>query len=260
MPTFAQLCDIHVGQEVIYDLNTSKFIKKPTHDLKFFNKVLEFLKFLKPDVIILGGDQLDQFGVAKFNKDSKIAQVEELLVEQYDTFNEKFLKPLEEIARSIVWLQGNHDARIVDLLKTKPQLTGLVEPWTYLSLKHRTNLTNRGEIFKLGKLHFTHGDNISSSGDIAKNAANHYHRNIRFGHFHTYRTYTMFSPTDIRDTKTSIAVPAMTFRAAGWAQNKPNTCLQGFNYGEVTKRGNFTDQVVIRTPDGFKAEGAWYVV
>ena len=99
MPTFAQLCDIHVGQEVIYDLNTSKFIKKPTHDLKFFNKVLEFLKFLKPDVVILGGGQLDQFGVSRFNKDSKIAQVEELLeLKPLDLCTNNYVKILACVA------------------------------------------------------------------------------------------------------------------------------------------------------------------
>lgn len=259
--TFVFLPDIHAGFETIYDIESCKHITKPTHDLKFFNKVLEFIETFSPSYIILGGDQLDNFGISRFNSKDKIAQVEDSLVRQYETFDHNFLAPLLATGANLVWLQGNHDARIVDLIREKPGLQGLVEPWKYLNLKDLgVALYNRGEVFKLGKLHFTHGDNISYSGDIAKSAAMHYHRNIRFGHFHTYRAYTMFSPTDIRDTKTAIAVPAMTHRAAGWANGKPNTCLQGFSYGEVTSRGNFSDTVVIRTPEGFKIGKDWYHV
>jgi metallophosphoesterase superfamily enzyme len=251
--SFIFLPDIHAGMEMVYDIKSAKHLRRPTHDIKFFKSILLAIKKIEPKYIILGGDQLDNHSVARFNKDSKISQVKDLLVEQYDLFNNLFLCPLLDTGANIIWLQGNHDARIVDFIEKNPMVAGLTEPWTYLELQKRgVQLYNRGEVFKLGKLYFTHGDNIPASGDIAKSAANHYHRNIRFGHFHTYRAYTQFSPVDALDTKTAIAVPALTHRSMGWANGKPNPCLQGFCYGDVTKRGNFMDTVVVRTPEGFK--------
>ena len=257
--TFVALFDIHIGREVVYNISKSTFEERPTHDLKFIKKVFNFISDFKPNYVILGGDQLDFSSISRFNKGSAIDQINEVLTRDYDDLDRYIISPLNQLNSNIIWLQGNHDDRIVDFLKKHPVFTGLIEPWSYLvNLPAIATMKNRGELFNLGKLWFMHGDNLSCSGDIAKNA-HHYQRNIRFGHFHTHRAYTIHNPTDSKDVKTCIAVPALCKRAPGYGNKKPNQWLQGFNYGYVSKRGNFQDYVVIDTPEGIRVEGKNYL-
>jgi len=261
--SFISLYDMHVGFEHVFDSPNSRWKYQPTHDEKFIKKVFTFIQDLAPTHVIFGGDQFDFSSISRFNKDSKVAAVGEALEKEYLEWERIFGKNLCALVHFNVpfftWLIGNHDDRTTEFTSKYPQLTGLIDPVKYLKLKDLgVNIKNRGELYNLGKLWFTHGDQIRASGDIAKNAALHYNRNIRFGHFHTLRSYTLHSAVDAKDVKTAIGVPAMTHRSAAWGKNRPNQCLQGFGYGFVSKKGNFSDYQVVNTPEGFVINGKRY--
>jgi len=263
--SFIFLPDIHVGFEHVFDALNSRWRYQPTFDEKFIQKVFKFFQDLNPTHVILGGDQFDFSSISRFNKDSKVAAIGAALEKEYLEWQRIFGAKLEMLqsygagGSSISWLIGNHDDRTTEFTSKYPQLTGLIDPVKYLKLKDLgVTVKNRGELYNLGKLWFTHGDQIRASGDIAKNAALHYNRNIRFGHFHTLRSYTLHSAVDAKDVKTAIGVPAMTHRSAAWGKNRPNQCLQGFGYGFVSKKGNFSDYQVVNTPEGFVINGKRY--
>ena len=260
--SFIFLPDIHVGFEHVFDALNSRWKYQPTHDEKFINKVFSFISDLAPTHVIFGGDQFDFSSISRFNKDSKVAAVGEALEKEYREWIRIFgegLNYFDSPFPSFTWLIGNHDDRTTEFTSKYPQLTGLIDPVKYLKLKDLgVTVKNRGELYNLGKLWFTHGDQIRASGDIAKNAALHYNRNIRFGHFHTLRSYTLHSAVDAKDVKTAIGVPAMTHRSAAWGKNRPNQCLQGFGYGFISKKGNFSDYQVVNTPEGFLINGKRY--
>lgn len=246
---------MHIGFEHVYGYTESKFIRKPTHDAKFLKKIFNFCEDFSPSRVIFGGDQFDFASLSRFNKDAKIAQIESAVLEEYKAF-ESLVPP--NLLENSVYMIGNHDDRPTEFAAKYPQISGLIDPVKYLGLKDRATVISRGALYNIGKLWFAHGDQISNRSDIAKNAALHYYRNIRFGHFHTYRSYTLHSAADVKDVKTAIAVPAATHRHAAWAKGKPNQCLQGFLYGEVSKKGNFSDYVVVNTPEGFVVNGKRY--
>lgn len=252
------LPDLHIGFEHGIDIGSNKFIRTPVHNKKLIRRILQFCTDLQPDFTIFGGDQFDFASVSRFNAGNTIAAHPGAIEEEFSEWNDIFGKNCDKIpSPNLVWLEGNHDVRLAQFAAKHPQLGGLCNPIVHLGIKPHTTVA-QGGLFKLGKLFFTHGDNISYRGDVAKNAVSTYYRNILFGHYHTYRAFTLQTALD-ESPKTAIAVPAAgAIRSANWAKNKPNSCLNGFAYGFVTKKGNFHNTVVVETPEGFKVSGKLY--
>lgn len=204
--------------------------------------MLAFAKDFKPDVWILGGDFLDCSCISHHNK-GKPGRVEGLrLLSDAAEGHKAFIEPVEQIAKTCVYMVGNHEFWLHDLTDEMPTLEGVVGLEALLKLDNWTVIP-QGEAYHLGKLTFIHGDTLSGGEHVAKNAVITYERNIRFGHFHTYQTYTKSSPLDYKNAKTGMAIPCLCTKLPSYGKGKPNRWVQGFNFGYVHPNGTFNDYV-----------------
>lgn len=251
MTRFLATFDLHFGFE------RRAGHKVPLHDMKSWAAVMEFAKDFKPHTWIHGGDMLDCGAISHHNK-HKPGNVEGLrLLADAEQGNREFIKPVEEIAKERIYITGNHERWLEDIVDEMPALEGVVD------LKHLLKLNKwdtipQGGMFNLGKLTFIHGDQLSGGEGAAKKAVIDYERSVRFGHFHTYASYTKTSPVDYKQAKTGISVPCLCLKGPSYGKGKPNRWTQGFLYGYIDEKGMFNDYVVIITDGRFTVNGQTY--
>ncbi len=158
---------------------------------------------------------------------------------------EALIKPIEGLVKGEkVYIIGNHEDWLTDLTDQIPSLDGLIDLKTILKLKD-WNVIPQGGAFNLGKLTFIHGDQVKGGEHIAKNAVVNYERSIRFGHHHTYQTYTKCSALDYKNAKTGTAVPCLCTKNPKYGEGAANRWIQGFLYGYIDTDGAFYDSVVL---------------
>lgn len=256
---FIALFDIHVGFEKKF-LNGKTHLV-PTHNVKAIKATLDFAKDFKPDIVVLGGDQLNFAPISHWER-GKVKNIEGARIkEDMDVFDDLILSPIEKLKpKKKKWLFGNHDAWVSQFIEEFPYLEGLIEPENYFDLRSKKwDIFYPGEVCKVGKLNFVHGDMIRG-GDPVKKAASEYYRNLRFGHFHTYGALSIFNMADSKDTKTIIACPSLSSKNPNYRKNAPNRWITGFLYGYIWPDGRYNDYVVIMTEDKFVLNSKFYGV
>lgn len=240
MHKFLATYDLHFGFE------RKNGHKIPLHDTKAWGATLAFARDFKPDTWIIGGDFLD-CGVISHHNHGKPGATEGLKLIGDATEGRKFfIDPIEEImgSKEKVYLIGNHEDWLTDLTDKIPALEGLVDLETLLHLG-KWNVVPQGGTYRLGKLTFIHGDTVKGGEHVAKNAVINYERNIRFGHHHSYQTYTKCSAIDLKNAKTGVSVPCLCGKSPKYGEGSPNRWAQGFLYGYIGDKGYFNDYVVI---------------
>lgn len=252
---FISIFDAHVGYEAEY---TSKdgWKQKPAHDVKFLNLIWQFAADFKPDKIIFGGDQnhFDQLG--KWRKGQPIAEFPDSVRNEYLLAEKLLLTPARELNAEIIWLKGNHDIRTETMMAEKPSLSGLLEIKNIINMEG-VKIIERGGLYKLGKLHFIHGDTIKSTAHPAKTMVAHYGVNIRCGHFHRFEAATLTRRVEPLHPITGIVMPCACHRNPAYLNNSPNAWAMGFGFGYVSKGGNFWDTIVFNA-NGFIVNGKEY--
>jgi metallophosphoesterase superfamily enzyme len=252
MKTFAYLTDLHYGFE------RKSGHKVPLHDLKAFGAAYEFLKDFKPDVLIAGGDFLDCGVISHHNKQKKRSTEGLRLLSDAEGLRAEVLKPLEALkAKELVYQIGNHEDWVDDLIEENPGIEGMVEIRKMLALE-QWRVVPQGGYYNLGKLTFLHGDQLSGGDHVAKAAVVAWERSVRFGHFHTYQTYTKVSPIHEKLGRTGIAVPCLCTKDPKYGEGKANRWVQGLNWGYVMPDGSYHDYVSIITNGRLVANGKVY--
>lgn len=218
--------------------------KKPLHDIRAINAMLNFAADFAPHEFIMGGDALDCGAVSHHNK-NKPGKTEglKLLVDAQECV-EHLIKPIESITKEkTTFIIANHEKWVQDLVDEMPSLEGILDIKNLLHLKN-WNVIPHGGVYNLGKLTFAHGDTISGGENVAKAAVIGYERNIRFGHYHSYSVFTKNSPIEYKLAKTGIQVPCLCHKAPSYGKGKPNKWLQGFLMGYIGDGGQFNDYVI----------------
>lgn len=173
----------------------------PYQDQDAYDTVLNYAEEWQPDDIIIGGDFAD-FKQVSFWKD---APGRSTLSDEINTVK-RYLMGLRETfpIQRIVYLEGNHEARLARYLYTKaPELYGLPEltvptllKLADLNIEYVSNislLTHNQNPFKLGKLFVLHGHEVKMSWDGINLARTMYlrtHQNVIFGHHHQAQQFT----------------------------------------------------------------------
>lgn len=251
MKTFIATFDLHYGFE------RKGGHKVPLHDEKAWNAVVKFAQDFRPDTWILGGDFLDCGSISHHNK-NKPGQTEGFkLAQDAEAGKELFINPVVDNSDKHVYMVGNHERWLLDLVDERPALEGILEVENLLDLDG-WQIIPQGGALDLGKLTFIHGDTISGGEHVAKAAVINYERSIRFGHFHTYQTYTKTSPQNYKNAKTGIAVPCLCTKTPGYGAGKPNKWVQGFNFGYIHDNGFFNDYVATIIDGKFTVNGKTY--
>lgn len=197
----------------------------------------------------MGGDMIDAACISHHNHGKPGATEGLKLLDDAKGGRDLFISPVEKIMgnKELVYIIGNHCAWLEDLTDAIPALEGLIDVRSLLKLDQRWNLIPQGEAYNLGKLTFVHGDQLKGGEGVAKAAVIAYERSVRFGHFHTYASYTKTSTIDYKLGKTGVAVPCLCTKNPKYGGGAPNRWAQGFLYGYVQSNGNFNDYVSIIT-------------
>jgi hypothetical protein len=249
---FIATFDLHFGWE------RRNGHKIPLHDPAAWAAVMKFAQDFKPHIWIWGGDALDCGAISHHNK-GKPGRTEGMrLAEDAEQGHALFIKPVEEVtADKLVYLTGNHEDWLNDFVEDTPTIEGLVDLKKLLRLNKWT-VIDQGGMFHLGKLTFLHGDAIKGGEHIAKKAVTDYERSVRFGHHHTYQTYTKVSPIDYKNAKTGIAVPCLCTKSPKYGEGAPNRWVQGFLFGYLHEDGSYNDFVVTIINGRFVVGGRIY--
>lgn len=234
----------------------------PLHDQSAIDAMLAFAEDFKPHHLVLGGDILD-CGVVSHHNSKSPRKVEGMrLAEDAQMAKKRLITPLEATVSRLhrggnrkIWIPGNHEDWIEDLLDKNPGLEGLVDPINLLGLGAYEH-TEYGKTASLSKqLNFCHGDTVKGGENVAKTAVQHYLSNIRFGHHHTFQSFTMTSPVDAELPRNATAVPCLCTKDPKYNEGKPNRWAQGFLYGYLHPNGNFNDYVALIINGRFIANG-----
>jgi|SRR5579871_296826 len=259
MKKFVALYDMHFGWE--RGLVKGKWVEKLACNIKAIGVVKKFINDFKPDILILGGDQLNCGPVSHWHQGKPILSEKFRLKDEMDQLNQVILKPYDNIPKKI-WLDGNHEAWITDFISANPGIQGLVEPVNYLNLEKRGwDIYSQGEVARVGKLNFVHGDVVlrqASTVNPARTLLGAYHRNIRAGHIHSYSAAVQKTAVDSQDWHSAIVVPSLSVIEPFWVKNRPVNFVNGFLYGYVYPDGSFTDQVVLINKNQFTLGGKKY--
>jgi metallophosphoesterase superfamily enzyme len=246
---FAVLYDIHIGYETRVDARGVSR-RHPVHDVRALATTFHFLEYWCPHVVVLGGDQLNLFGVSRHTYGKALQREGHRLREDYELLDRLVIRPIEELQPAPIrkiWHNGNHeDWLFTELQERTPALEGIISPIDYLDLEARGwEIRTSSEFTRLGKLYICHGSALRAK-DAAKRYVSLYRRNIRIGHYHTYQVHADVHDIADRSYHTAVVVPALASCDFTYRNGMPSDALQGFLIGEYDPRtGHFNDQVLI---------------
>lgn len=246
--------DIHWG----YELEGGR--KKPLHNRKAINVMLEFARDYRPHGFILGGDQLDLGAISHWNKTRKLGMEGLRIQQDIDEFGSQVMAPIEEVTlHDQVWLNGNHERFMEDLVEYEPGLADTLNIPRMLNLENREwKFIPTGGHLDLGKLRFVHGDQLGGGDAVAKAAILEHNHSIAFGHFHTAQSYVKHSPVDSTDIHVGIAVPCLANRGPGYMKKRANKWANGFLFGATFPDGSFTYYMPLIVNGRLYANGRTY--
>ena len=222
-----------------------------------------FLSDYKPDVLVLGGDNLDMACISHWLKQNLLRQRDlPLPKDYYNDYNRDVSRPLRQVAGpkcKIIFLGGNHDwAWVERYIEENPNAEGFVNLDKNIEEVDEFIPYQMDRFYKIGRLFYHHG--FRRNKYHAALTAIESLRAVRYGHLHTLQAYTQSSNIDIEDYHIAISCPCWCNRAEGYARNRPNAHVNGFQVGYVEKDGSFEDYIVVINKNWFRAEGKNYKV
>lgn len=191
---------------------------------------LDFCKRNRVGIFVLGGDNLDCGAISHHTKGKPKLRPTGQMKADLDGFRKEMLDAIDPLLPSScikVWLTGNHEAWLEQMLEEQPELDGLIDFPKYLELEKRGWLVKpQGGHFKYGKLKWIHGDVVSGSGiNAVRNALNTYVENIVMGHGHGAYSATKTLPHSSREKWQAWMLGTGGDRDAGYLKNKPTGWL-----------------------------------
>jgi predicted phosphodiesterase len=226
--------DSHWG----YEIKAGK--KRPLHDPKAHEILLQIAHDWRPNVVIMGGDGLD-CGAASHWNSNKPRLTEGLRLEKDAEDYRAVLTGLACLdPKEKHYIMGNHEDWVTQFVDANPAVEGLVSIEQMLHLEEDGwQVHPQGSVINVGKLYFMHGDTVRSSTYPARYAVDTYGRSICFGHFHSPQSYTKVSALDSSDVHTGRSVGCLCRKDPGYGRGSPNRWAQGFLLFERAHDGFF---------------------
>lgn len=188
-------------------------------------------------IFLFGGDNLDCGSISHHTKGKPKFRPTGKMKQDLDGFRREMLDEIEARLpkRCIkVWLTGNHEAWLDQMLEEQPELDGLLSITGYLKLEERGWLVKpQGGHFKHGKLKWIHGDVVNGSGiNAVRNALNTYVENIVMGHGHTAASATKVLPHSKQHKWQAWMTGTGGELSAEYLKNRPTGWINQFNITE----------------------------
>jgi predicted phosphodiesterase len=239
----------------------------PYYDKPTWTAILDYVKRNKPDYFIFLGDQFDFECVSHHTKGKPIFRPAGSLQADLDGFKESILKPLYAVLPKgckRIWLEGNHERFLTDLIEEQPELQGIVDHIKYLSLKSAGwQIIPLNGAYKLGKLTLIHGNQLQGGmgyigNQPSKKAVEIYATSVLMGHTHSAQSYTRVSPADQHQKWAGYVSPVAGNQNPRFMRNKPNANTTGLSIVELRSNGNFNCFLALTTDGQFAYGGEVY--
>lgn len=224
----------------------------PLHNKKAVSVAMKFVKWFKPDIVVLGGDALEMGPADHWAKEKCNLRKSEgqRLLRDYQDFDKEILTPLERMcprARK-VYLGGNHEIWAERLVDEFPALEGFVEvenalrlkergwEWIPYLVKQRHGGIHKG-ILKIGKLTIVHGE-YTNKYHAAK-TADSFMKSVLYFHTHDLQVFTKVTVEDPNDFHTCSSGGCLSDRSPQYMWGRPNRWVHAFAVIYFQDNGNF---------------------
>ena len=171
---------------------------EPTHDEAALEVALAITKDVKPDVIVMVGDNIDAPEFGKYRLTPAFQRTMQAAIDRATTLCAQLRAIAPEA--EIVWLAGNHEERIPNyLLDNASAAFGLrrgntPESWPVLSIPYLCRMDETGVDYRTGypaghywinqRLRVIHGDKVASGGSTAHKYLATEKTSVIYGHIH----------------------------------------------------------------------------
>ena len=188
------LPDVQIG----YYLD-GKGVLHPTHDEAAIDVVLQIVRAVHPDRIVMHGDNLDLPELSRYRLSPAFARTTQATVDRGGLFAAQVRAAAGDECQ-ITWLEGNHEVRlpnyIIDNAKGAFGLrqAGKPDSWPVLSVPSLCRLGDHWVSYLPGypaneawindRLRVIHGHNVVSNGSTAHKYLAHERVSTVFGHIH----------------------------------------------------------------------------
>ena len=172
---------------------------QPTHDEAALDIALQMVRFKRPTLIVLHGDNGDFPELSKYRLSPQFVRTTQATVDRMGLFAAQ-LRAAAGDECVIVWLEGNHEARLPNyLIDNATAAFGLrkantPESWPVLSVPYLCNLDDHGISYEAGypanewwindRLRVIHGHQVVSNGSTAHKYLSHERVSTVYGHIH----------------------------------------------------------------------------
>lgn len=175
---------------------------EPTHDEAAMSVALAMISDIKPEEIVLVGDNLDLPEMGKYLTYPTYQQTTQAAIDRASLFCAELRKAAPDA--EITWLAGNHEERMPKYIATNAMAAyGLKranqpESWPVLSVPFLVRMDEYNITYKPGypaadywlneKLRIIHGDRVKSNGSTAHVYLNQEKTSVIYGHIHRIET------------------------------------------------------------------------
>lgn len=214
----------------------------PETDMPTWKAILDFVRRTNVGLFVFGGDNLHCESVSHHTKNKPKYRSIGQMKRELDGFRKTILDPVEALLPKgceKVWLTGNHEDWLSQMMEEQPQLEGLINFTEYLGLEKRGWIVKpQGGSFKKGHLKFLHGDVFGGANHVQK-ALNTYVENIVYGHFHTSANGTKILPHSKKHKWQAWAQGCVGKLDSGYLKNRATGWLNQFGITEFRSGGFF---------------------
>ena len=243
---------------VAHDLHYPHFCEKT------WNAMMEFIKHVKPQGFIFGGDQYDNTEISHHTKGKPFYRERASFNRNTTRFTQEILKPLEQSLGNAekVWIIGNHDDWEHQLIEEQPELEGLIERADSMAARG-WQIVPLGHSYRLGELNVIHGEILTGIGNQAgaypaKKAIELYAGNVLAGHTHAPQSFAKISPVEVKKKYMAWIAPILGATNPAYLRNRPTAWLNGFTIVEVRDKGMFNLYPIIVIDGKFSYGGKEY--
>ena len=233
----------------LYDL------QYPHHERDVVDIFFQVASDYKPSTVILGGDNLDCTPVSSHGVPAKV-RVNQPIDVDFDGIDQDILRRVEKEIKPErkIWLRGNHEMWLNDYMEQHPEVGDTLDEVKVLRLRERGwEIVPYKKYTKVGKIHFHHGDwritRRHAFGGSRKyhafDAVTRTHRNIRYGHNHTFQVHSLVNPLDSNDAHTGMCIPAACKLDQHYLEGGETNWLNGLYIAHILPNGNFCDYALI---------------
>ena len=183
---------------------------EPIHDESAISVSLKLIEEMKPDRVVMLGDNLDFAEFGKFLTAPTFKQLTQATIDRATLLCAQVRSAAPNA--KITWIAGNHEARLARYIQTNAEAAfGLTrgrldeelrENWPVLSVPNLCRMDEFGVEYLSGypesflalneNLIIRHGDRVTSNGSTTTKYLNDAHRSVIYGHIHrvevAYRT------------------------------------------------------------------------